>query len=72
MSLLKGKGAVVTGAASGIGKAIATAFIDAVKGRTMMMIDAKRYTSGRIAVADLSTSIESLERRRVEVRPSKT
>jgi NAD(P)-dependent dehydrogenase (short-subunit alcohol dehydrogenase family) len=29
MSLLKGKGAVVTGAASGIGKAIATAFIQA-------------------------------------------
>jgi NAD(P)-dependent dehydrogenase (short-subunit alcohol dehydrogenase family) len=26
---VKGKGAVVTGAASGIGKAIATAFIDA-------------------------------------------
>jgi tetratricopeptide (TPR) repeat protein len=30
------------------------------------MIDAKRYTSGRIAVANLSTSIESLERCRVE------
>lgn len=29
MNLLKGKGAVVTGAASGIGKAIATAFIEA-------------------------------------------
>ena len=29
MELLKGRGAVVTGAASGIGKAIATAFIDA-------------------------------------------
>ena len=29
MNLLKNKGAVVTGAASGIGKAIATAFIEA-------------------------------------------
>ena len=29
MKFLKGKGAVVTAAASGIGKAIATAFIDA-------------------------------------------
>ena len=32
MELLKGKGAVVTGAASGIGKAIATAFLDAGAG----------------------------------------
>jgi tetratricopeptide (TPR) repeat protein len=31
-----------------------------------MMIDPKRYTSGRIAVANLSASIESLERCRVE------
>jgi tetratricopeptide (TPR) repeat protein len=31
-----------------------------------MMIDTKRYTSGRIAVANLSASIESLELRRVE------
>ena len=31
-----------------------------------MMIDTKRYTSGRIAVANLSTSIDSLERYRVE------
>jgi predicted Zn-dependent protease len=31
-----------------------------------MMIDTKRYTSGRIALANLSTSIESLERYRVE------
>lgn len=30
------------------------------------MIDPKRYTSGRIAVANLSTSIDSLELRRVE------
>jgi tetratricopeptide (TPR) repeat protein len=35
----------------------------------MIMIDAKRYTSGRIAVANLSASIESLRRRRVE-RPT--
>ena len=34
----------------------------------MTMIDAKRYTSGRIAVANLSASIESLERRRVKSR----
>src|ERR1700745_1482431 len=31
-----------------------------------MMIDVKRYTSGRIAVANLSSSINSLELRRVE------
>jgi tetratricopeptide (TPR) repeat protein len=31
-----------------------------------MMIDTKRYTSGRIALANLSTSIESLERYRLE------
>ena len=31
-----------------------------------MRIDASRYTSGRIALANLSTSIESLEHRRVE------
>ena len=30
------------------------------------MIDAGRYTSGRIAVANLSASIESLELRRAE------
>ena len=35
----------------------------------MTMIDTKRYTSGRIAVANLSASIESLARRRVE-RPT--
>jgi tetratricopeptide (TPR) repeat protein len=34
-----------------------------------MMIDTRRYTSGRIAVANLSTMIESLELGRVE-RPS--
>ena len=32
----------------------------------MTMIDAKRYTSGRIAVANLSASIDSLELRRVK------
>ena len=31
-----------------------------------MMIDRKRYTSGRIALANLSASIDSLERRRAE------
>jgi tetratricopeptide (TPR) repeat protein len=31
-----------------------------------MMIDTKRYTSGRIAIANLSASIEGLEHRRVE------
>ena len=31
-----------------------------------MIIDAKRYTSGRIAVANLSALIDSLELRRVE------
>ncbi len=37
METLKGKGAVVTGAASGIGKAIATAFIDA--GASVLLCD---------------------------------
>ena len=37
MNLLNGKGAVVTGAASGIGKAIATAFIDA--GASVLLCD---------------------------------
>jgi NAD(P)-dependent dehydrogenase (short-subunit alcohol dehydrogenase family) len=37
MSVLKGKGAVVTGAASGIGKAIATAFIEA--GASVLLCD---------------------------------
>ena len=37
MNSLKGKGAVVTGAASGIGNAIATAFIEA--GASVMLCD---------------------------------
>ena len=37
METLKGKGAVVTGAASGIGKAIATAFIEA--GASVLLCD---------------------------------
>ncbi len=37
MDALKGKGAVVTGAASGIGKAIATAFIEA--GASVLLCD---------------------------------
>ena len=37
MDLLKEKGAVVTGAASGIGKAIATAFIEA--GASVLLCD---------------------------------
>ena len=37
MDMLKGKGAVVTGAASGIGKAIATAFIEA--GASVLLCD---------------------------------
>ena len=37
MELLRGKGAVVTGAASGIGKAIATAFIEA--GASVLLCD---------------------------------
>src|ERR1700756_1192323 len=40
MTLLKGKGAVVTGAASGIGKAIATAFIEA--GASVLLCDVNR------------------------------
>ena len=37
MDFLKGKGTVVTGAASGIGKAIATAFIEA--GASVLLCD---------------------------------
>ena len=37
MKTLKGKGAVVTGAASGIGKAIATAFVEA--GASVLLCD---------------------------------
>ena len=37
MTVFKGKGAVVTGAASGIGKAIATAFIEA--GASVLLCD---------------------------------
>ena len=37
MEILKGKGAVATGAASGIGKAIATAFVDA--GASVLLCD---------------------------------
>ena len=37
MNLLKSKGAVVTGAASGIGKAIATAFVEA--GASVLLCD---------------------------------
>lgn len=37
MELLKGKGVVVTGAASGIGKVIATAFLDA--GASVLLCD---------------------------------
>ena len=40
MDLLKGKGAVVTGAASGIGKAIATAFVEA--GAHVLLCDRNR------------------------------
>jgi NAD(P)-dependent dehydrogenase (short-subunit alcohol dehydrogenase family) len=41
MSSLKGKGAVVTGAASGIGKAIATGFIEAGAGVLLCDLNAK-------------------------------
>jgi NAD(P)-dependent dehydrogenase (short-subunit alcohol dehydrogenase family) len=41
MNMLKGKGAVVTGAASGIGKAIATAFIDAGASALLCDLNAK-------------------------------
>jgi tetratricopeptide (TPR) repeat protein len=42
------------------------ALLTGVTNHAKMMIDARRYTSGRIAVANLSTSIASLERCRVE------
>src|ERR1700758_3083860 len=41
MDLLSGKGAVVTGAASGIGKAIATAFIEAGASGLLCDLNAK-------------------------------
>ena len=43
MNTLKGKGAVVTGAASGIGKAIATAFIEA--GASVLLCDLNAHSS---------------------------
>jgi NAD(P)-dependent dehydrogenase (short-subunit alcohol dehydrogenase family) len=48
MEILKGKGAVVTGAASGIGKAIATAFVEA--GASVLICDVN--AKGVDAVAD--------------------
>ena len=42
MDILKDKGAVVTGAASGIGKAIATAFIEA--GANVLLCDVNAKT----------------------------
>jgi NAD(P)-dependent dehydrogenase (short-subunit alcohol dehydrogenase family) len=56
MSVLNGKGAVVTGAASGIGKAIATAFIEAgasvlLCDRNAAALDAAAHELGERAVA---------------------
>jgi len=39
--------------------------MEALKGKAAVMIEPGRYTSGRIAVANLSASIEALEQRRV-------
>jgi NAD(P)-dependent dehydrogenase (short-subunit alcohol dehydrogenase family) len=41
MEILKGKGAVVTGAASGIGTAIATAFVEAGASVSLCDVNAK-------------------------------
>ncbi len=54
MQVLNDKGTVLTGAA------------DRSENPERTMIDAKRYTSGRIAVANLSALIDCLELRRVE------
>jgi NAD(P)-dependent dehydrogenase (short-subunit alcohol dehydrogenase family) len=48
MNLLKGKGAVVTGAASGIGKAIATAFIEA--GASVLLCDLNAKALDEVAL----------------------
>jgi len=48
MSLLNGKGAVVTGAASGIGKAIATAFVEA--GASVLLCDLNAKTLDAVVI----------------------
>ena len=52
MDLLKGKGAVVTGAASGIGKAIATAFIEAGAGVLLCDLNAKALDEAASELGD--------------------
>ena len=47
MEMLKNKGAVVTGAASGIGKAIATAFVEA--GASVLLCDVNAQALGAVA-----------------------
>ena len=44
MHVLKSKGAIVTGAASGIGKAIATAFIEAGASVLLCDLNARKHS----------------------------
>ena len=70
MEILKGKGAVVTGAASGIGKAIATAFVEA--GASVLLCDVNAKGLDAVArqlgdraigrVTDVGTRIRSRPR----------
>jgi NAD(P)-dependent dehydrogenase (short-subunit alcohol dehydrogenase family) len=52
MDMLQGKGAVVTGAASGIGKAIATAFLEAGAGVLLCDINAQQLQTVARALGD--------------------
>ena len=52
MNVLQGKGAVVTGAASGIGKAIATAFIEAGAGVVLCDVNADAVQAAAHALGD--------------------
>ena len=52
MDMLQGKGAVVTGAASGIGKAIATAFLEAGAGVLLCDVNAQQLETVARALGD--------------------
>ena len=69
MDILKDKGAVVTGAASGIGKAIATAFIEA--GASVLLCD-RQCQSARCAARELGRSRDRPRHRRVGREPGRS
>ena len=78
MTLLKNKGAVVTGAASGIGKAIATAFIEAGASVLLCDLNAKALDDaarelgdraiGRVTDVSDESQVERRDARRLALR----